>query len=96
MLTWDEHFQRDSEGRVTGVRYETWVPHWGDAVAYSSADCPGEMFLECPGLGIHRCSLGQVTARDALDPAEMVLLRALEPRGIWCLEAMVAISGTEN
>lgn len=96
MLDWDEQFLKDSEGRVTGARYETWVPHWGDAVVHPCDDRPGEMFLECPGLGIHRHSLGQVAERDALDPAEMALLRALEERGIWCLEALVAIGSSED
>ncbi len=40
--------------------------------------------------------LGRVWAEDTLDPAERVLMRALEQRGIWCLEAMVAIGSPEG
>lgn len=40
--------------------------------------------------------LGEVETIDAMNPAEMVLLRALEQRTVWCLEAMVAIGSTVN
>ena len=33
---------------------------------------------------------------DALTPAEQVLMKALEQRGNWCLEALVAIGIPEN
>ena len=35
-------------------------------------------------------------ALDTINPAEMVLMRALEQRGVWCLEALVAIGSTEE
>lgn len=91
MLTWDDTPQKDQEGKVAGVSYRAQIPHWGEASVYPHIDHPGEMFLDCPELGIEMHSLGSAAALDTLDPAEMALMRALEQRGIWCLEALVAI-----
>lgn len=40
--------------------------------------------------------LGQVLAKDAWDPANTALMRALRDQGIWCLEAMAAIGGMDD
>lgn len=91
MLTWDDTPQKDQEGKTTGVSYRAQIPHWGEASVHPHINHPDEMFLDCAGLGIEMHSLGRVAALDTLDPAEMALMRALEQRGIWCLEALVAI-----
>lgn len=99
MLTWDDTPQKDRNGTVISVSYRTHIPHWGVASVHPHIHYPGEMFLDCAGLGIKMHPLGRVSAEDTLDvlnPAELVLLKALEQRGIWCLEALVAIGGTEN
>ena len=91
MLTWDDIPQKDDGGKVISVSYTAQIPHWGEASVYPHGLHPGEAFLDCPGLGIKMHPLGKVEAEDTLDPAEMVLMMALEQRGIWCLEALTAI-----
>ena len=54
------------------------------------------MFLDCAGLDIEMHPLGKVAAMDALTPAERVLMKALEQRGNWCLEALSTIGIPEN
>ncbi len=81
---------------MIGVSYKAHIPHWGEASIHPHIQHPGEMFLDCPGLDIKMHPLGQVTAEDTLNPAETVLMKALEQRGIWCLEALVAIGGAED
>ena len=53
------------------------------------------MFLDCPELGIRMHPLGRVFALDAITPAEQMLMKTLEQRGIWCLEALAAIGSPE-
>ena len=99
VLTWDDKPQKDQSGKILSVSYKTTIPHWGAASVHPHIHYPGEMFLDCAGLGIEMHPLGHATAESTLDmlnPAEMVLMKALEPRGIWCLEALVAIGGKEE
>ncbi len=96
MLTWDNKPQKDQTGKVLSVSYKTQIPHWGVASIHPHIHSPGEMFLDCPGLGIKMHPLGQVFAEDAITPAERTLMKALEQRGIWCLEALTAIGIPEN
>ena len=91
MLTWDDTPQEDQKGKVLSVSYEVEIPHWGKASIRPHIYHPGEMVLDCPGLGIKAHSLGKVFAEDAIIPAERALMKALEQRGGWCLEALVAI-----
>ena len=91
MLTWYDTPERDETGKVISVSYKAEIPHWGGAHIHPHSDRPGEAVLDCPGLGIRMHSLGRVTAEDTLSPAERVLIKALEQRGTWCLEALVAI-----
>ena len=71
-------------------------PPVGEASIHPDIHHPGEMFLDCTGLGIQMHPLGKVAAMDSLTPAERVLMKALEQRGNWCLEALVAIGIPEN
>ncbi len=96
MLTWDDEPQKDQTGKVVNVSYKACIPHWGEASIHPHIDHPGESFLDCPGLGIEMHPLGRVTAEDTLNPAERVLMRALEQHAIWCLEAMVVIGNPEG
>ena len=96
MLTWDDIPQKDQTGTVISVSYKAQIPHWGEASIHPHIYHPGEMFLDCPGLGIKMHPLGQVTAEDTLNPAERVLMKTLEQHGIWCLEAMTAIGRPEG
>lgn len=96
MLTWDDTPQEDQKGKVLSVSYEVEIPHWGKASIRPHIYHPGEMVLDCPGLGIKAHSLGKVFAEDAIIPAERSLMKALEQRGIWCLEALAAIGLPEN
>ncbi len=96
MLTWDDIPQKDNAGKIVSVSYKAHIPHWGEASIHPHIGYPGEMCLDCPGLGIQMHSLGQVTAEDTLTPAEQVLMKALEQRGIWSLEALVAIGIPED
>ncbi len=96
MLTWDDKPQMDQAGTVISVSYRADIPHWGEASIHPNAHYPGEMFLDCPGLGIKMHPLGRVTAEDTLNPAERVLMKALEQHAIWCLEAMVVIGNPEG
>lgn len=91
MLTWNDTPQKDQAGNVLSVSYTAYIPHWGKASIHPHIHHPGEMLLDCPGLEIKSHSLGQVFALDAITPAEQALMKALEQRGIWCLEALVAI-----
>lgn len=92
MLTWNDTPQMDHQGKVVSMSYRASIPHWGEASIHPHIYHPGEMFLDCPGLGIKMHSLGNVTGLDTLNPAEVVIMKALEQRGIWCLEALVAIA----
>lgn len=96
MLTWDDTPQEDQKGKVLSVSYEVEIPHWGKASIRPHIYHPGEMVLDCPGLGIKAHSLGKVFAEDAIIPAERSLMKALEQHGIWCLEALAAIGLPEN
>ena len=91
MLTWRDTPQKDQTGKVLSVSYKADIPHWGIASIHPHIHHPGEMLLDCPGLGIEAHSLGQVFALDSITPAERALMKALEQRGGWCLEALVAI-----
>lgn len=95
-LTWDDKSRKDQAGEVVSTSYKAQVPHWGEANVHPHIHHPGEMFLDCPGLGIRMHPLGRVEALDALNPAEAVLLRRLEEYGVWCLEATVSIGSTEE
>ncbi len=95
MLTWDDKSQKDQDGKILSVSYQTRIPHWGEASIHPHIYSPGEMFLDCPGLGIKMHPLGQVFAKDALTPAEQALMKALEQHGRWCLEAIAAIGSPE-
>ena len=96
MLTWYDTPERDATGKVISVSYKAEIPHWSGAHIHPHPDRPGEAVLDCPGLGIRMHSLGRVTAEDTLSPAERVLIKALEQRGTWCLEALVAIGYPDN
>ena len=103
MLTWDDKPQKDQEGKVLSVSYTADIPHWGEASIHPHIHHPGEMFLTCPGLDIKMHPLGKVltediidSAKDAINPAERALMKALEQHGNWCLEALVAIGIPEN
>ena len=103
MLTWDDKLQKDQNGKVLSVGYTADIPHWGEASIHPHIQHPGEMFLDCPGLGIKMHPLGKLltedtidSAKDAITPAERTLMKALEQRGNWCLEALVAIGSPEN
>ena len=96
MLTWNESIRRDQSGKVVSVSYTAQIPHWGRASIHPHIHHPGELFLNCPALGIDMHPLGQVLAEDAWDPTNTALMRALRDQGIWCLEAMAAIGGMDD
>ena len=93
-MTWDDKPQKDNSGKTLSVSYTAHLPHWGEARVHPHIHYPGEMFLDCPGLGIKMHPLGKVAGTDALNPAERV--KTLEQRGIWCLETLTAIGLPEN
>lgn len=96
VLTWDDKPQDVQSGKVPGISYTARLPHWGEAKVHPHIHHPGEMFLDCPGLGIEMYPLGKVSGMDALNPAERALMKALEQHGIWCLEALTVIGIPEN
>ena len=103
MLTWNDKLQKDQSGKVLSVSYKAQIPHWGEASIHPHIHHPGEMFLTCPGLDIKMHPLGKVltedmidSAKDAINPAEAALVKALEQRGVWCLEALAAICVAED
>ena len=103
MLTWDDKIQKDQGGKALSVSYTADIPHWGEASIHPDIHHPGEMFLTCPGLDIKMHPLGKVltenvidSAKDAITPAEAALVKALEQRGVWCLEALAAICVAED
>ena len=103
MLTWNDKLQKDQSGKVLSVSYRVNIPHWGEASIHPDIHHPGEMFLTCPGLDIKMHPLGRVltediidSAKDAISPAEAALVKALEQRGVWCLEALAAICGAAD
>ena len=95
-LTWNDRTRRAQSGQAASESYQAEVPHWGEASVHTHIHHPGEVFLEChaPGIEIH--PLGRVEPIDALNPAEMVLLRTLKKHAVWCLDAMAAIGGAED
>ena len=96
MLTWNDTPRKNRAGKIVSVSYKAQIPHWGEASVHPHIDYPDEMFLNCPGLDIQMHPLGQVVAEDSLTPAEQVLMKALEQRGVWSLEALVAIGTPEE
>ena len=103
MLTWNDKLQKDQTGKVLSVSYTAAIPHWGEASIHPDIHHPGEMFLTCPELDIKMHPLGKVltediidSAKDAISPAEAALVKALEQRGVWCLEALAAICVAED
>ena len=52
MLTWNESTRRDQSGKVVSVSYTAQIPHWGRASIHPHIHHPGELFLNCPALGI--------------------------------------------
>ena len=95
-LAWDKKIRKDQSGKAVSESYRTQVPQWGEASVHPYIPYPGEMFLDCPALGIEMHPLGKVDARDALNPAERVLLRTLKEHAVRCLEAMVIIGDPEG
>lgn len=95
-LTWSDKSRRDQSGKAVSTSYRAQLPHWGEASIHPHIHHPGELFLDCPALGIDMHPLGQLLAEDAWDPAEAVLMRALKEHGIWCLEAMAVIGSPED
>ena len=81
---------------MVSAGYRAEIPHWGTASVHPHIHHPGEMFLDCPALGIDMHPLGQVGAMEALNPAERALMRALKEHGIQCLEAMAIIGSPED
>ena len=96
MLTWDKDIRKDQTAMVVGEGYKTQVPQWGEASVHPRIHHPGEMFLDCPALGIEMHPLGKTDAVEALNPAERVLLRTLKEHAVRCLEAMVVIGNPEG
>ena len=96
MLTWDDKPEKDQSGKILSMTYMARIPHWGEARVHPHIHHPGEMFLNCPGLGIKMYPLGKVSNTDALNLAETALKKTLEQHGIWCLEALTAIGLLEN
>lgn len=97
MLTWDKSVRKAQGGKVVGESYKARIPRWGEASIHPHIHHPGELFLDCCALGIEMHPLGRIDdPLDAIGPAEMILLRTLEQHGVWCLEAVVAIGGTEE
>lgn len=95
-LAWDKTTRKDQSGAVVSESYEAQVPHWGEASVHPHIHHPGEMFLDCPALGIEMHPLGKTDAVEALNPAERVLLRTLKEHAVRCLEAMVVIGNPEG
>lgn len=95
-LAWDNKSRKDQSGKVISESYRTQVPQWGEASVHPHIHYPGEMFLDCPVLGIEMHPLGKIDATDALNPAERVLLRTLKEHAVQCLEAMVVIGNPEG
>ena len=95
MLTWDKDVRKDQAGTVS-EGYKAQVPHWGEASVHPHIHHPGEMFLDCPTLGIDAHPLGRADPIDALNPAERVLLQTLKEYAVRCLEAMVVIGNPEG
>ena len=95
-LAWDNNNRKDQSGKVVSESYRAQVPQWGEASVHPHIHYPGEMFLDCPALGIDMHPLGKINARDALNPAERVLLRTLKEHAVRCLEAMVIIGDPEG
>ena len=95
-LTWENRDKKDRSGKVISESYKAQIPHWGEASVHPHIHHPGEMFLDCLALGIDMHPLGKVAAMDALNPAERVLMQALEEHGIRCLEAMAVIGSAEG
>lgn len=96
MLDWVESARGDQSGAVASVSYTAQVPHWGRASIHPHIHHPGQMFLDCPALGIDMHPLGEVLAEDAWDPANAMLMRVLRDHGVWRLEAMAAIGTPEG
>ena len=96
MLTWDDKPQKDDSGKTLSVSYTAHLTHWGEARVHPHIHHPGEMFLDCPALGVDMHPLGRVGAVEALNPAEQVLMQTLKEHAVRCLEAMVAIGGAEG
>mgnify|MGYP001032016495 FL=1 len=95
-LTWNDRTRRAQSGQAASESYQAEVPHWGEASVHTHIHHPGEMFLNCPALGIDMRPLGRIAPMDALNPAERILMQTLKEHAVWCLEAMVAVGSAEG
>lgn len=95
-LTWNDRSKKDQSSKVVSESYRAQLPHWGEASVHPHIHHPGEMFLNCPALGIDMHPLGRIGAMEALNPAERVLMRTLKEHAVWCLDAMEAIGSPEG
>ena len=95
-LTWNDSSRKDQSGKVVSQSYRAQVPGWGEASVHPHIHHPGEMFLDCPALGIDMHPLGQTGAMEALNPAERFLMQTLKEHAVQCLEAMVIIGSPEG
>lgn len=95
-LTWYNSSRKDQSGKVVSESYRARLPHWGEASVHPHIHHPGEMFLDCPALGVDMHPLGRVGAVEALNPAEQVLMQTLKEHAVWCLDAMEAIGSPED
>ena len=95
-LTWNDSSRKDQSGAVASRSYRAKIPNWGEASVHPHIHHPGEVFLNCPALGIDMHPLGQIAPMDALNPAERVLMQTLKEHAVWCLEAMMAIGSAEG
>lgn len=95
-LTWDDKSKKDHSGKAISESYHAQLPHWGEASIHPHIHHLGEMFLDCPALGIETQPLGRACAIDAMIPAERTLLAVLKEHAVWCLDAMEAIGSPEG
>lgn len=96
MLQWTKRMRAGQRGIPDSETLFANLPGWGEAVICPHFHHPGEMFLDCPALGVDMHPLGRVGAVEALNPAEQVLMQTLKEHAVWCLDAMEAIGSPED
>lgn len=96
MLKWVKNTRRSQGGAVSSESLRADLPGWGEASIHPHIHHPGELFLNCPGLGIDMHPLGQTTLEKAVPPAQAVMRQALERYAAACQEGLAAIGTTDT
>lgn len=96
MLNWSKKVRKNQAGGITSESRTAQVPGWGQASIHPHIHHPGEVFLDCPGLGVDMHPLGPLTLDEAVQPAEEALAQVLDRYAAACRDGLAALRGERS